>query len=108
MALSIEIDNQATHVSIFLEGEVDTKSAPQLLDTLTQIGLQELAELRIHAFKLTFMSSAGLRALVFAKQKMPHESRLIFVGGSADIKDVIARTGLGNAVLLLDSLDDLD
>jgi anti-anti-sigma factor len=107
MSLSIEIDNQSTHVSIFLEGEVDTKSAPQLLDTLTKVGLHELAELRIHAFKLTFMSSAGLRALVFAKQKMPHESRLVFIGGSADIKDVIARTGLGNAVLLIDTVEEL-
>jgi anti-anti-sigma factor len=108
MPLSINVDPQVTHVSLHLEGEVDSKSAPELLDALTKIGLAELAELRIHAMQLTFMSSAGLRALVFAKQKMPHSSRLIFIGGSDDIKEVIERTGLGSAVLMVDTDSELD
>ncbi|WP_233130342.1 STAS domain-containing protein [Synechococcus sp. 1G10] len=107
MTLNITTETLTSHVSLFLEGEVDTTSAPQLLQTLTEIGLAELAELRIHAMSLTFMSSAGLRALVYAKQKMPHSSRLIFVGGSADIQEVITRTGLGNAVMLVETVDDI-
>lgn len=107
MALNITTETLTTHVSLFLQGEVDTHSAPQLLQSLTEIGLAELAELRIHAMNLTFMSSAGLRALVYAKQKMPHSSRLIFVGGSTDIQEVIKRTGLGTAVMLVETVDDI-
>jgi anti-anti-sigma factor len=108
MALTISVDPQTTHVSIYLEGEVDTKSAPQLLEALTKTGLSEINELRIHAIDLTFMSSAGLRALVYAKQKMPHSSRLILVGGSDDINDVIKQTGLTGAVMLVSSVEEIE
>jgi anti-anti-sigma factor len=106
MALVIKIDPQPTLVSLVLEGELDTKSAPQLLEELTKIALAELEELRIHASELSFMSSAGLRALVFAKQKMPHTSRLLLIGASDSVREVISRTGLESAVTLLDSIDD--
>lgn len=107
MALIIQVDPQETHVSIHLNGQVDTKSAPDLLEKLTEIGLAELAELRIMAMELTFLSSAGLRALVFAKQKMPHQSRLILVGGSEEIKATVIRTGLGNAVTIVDTIEEI-
>ncbi len=107
MALTIHVDSQETHVAIHLAGQVDTKSAPELLDKLTQVGLPELSELRIIAMELTFLSSAGLRALVFARQKMPHTSRLVLVGGSEDIKATVIRTGLGNAVTIVDSIAEL-
>lgn len=107
MALVIRIDPQPSYAALFLEGDLDTKSAPQLLDELTKIALAELEELRIHAAELSFMSSAGLRALVFAKQKMPHTSRLLLIGASDPIKEVITRTGLQSAVTLLDSVDGL-
>jgi len=108
MSLSINIESQETHVSIFLAGQVDTKSAPELLEVLTGIGLPELQELRIHAVELTFLSSAGLRALVYSKQKMPHSSRLILVGGSEDINATVIRTGLGTAVTIVSSIEEID
>ena len=107
MALTINVDPQDSHVSIHLAGQVDTKSAPELLDVLTQVGLPEIAELRIHALELTFLSSAGLRALVFAKQKMPHESRLVLIGAAESIGDVIQKTGLTQAVMLVASHDEI-
>lgn len=108
MPLLISVDIEPASVSLHLEGEVDSKSAPELLDALTRLVLAELAELRIHATQLSFMSSAGLRALVFAKQKMPHSSRLVLVGGSPEIREVIERTGLGSAVMMVDSVSELD
>jgi anti-anti-sigma factor len=107
MALTINVDPHPDHVALTLAGEVDTKSAPALLDALTKIGLPELSQLRIYADQLTFMSSAGLRALVFAKQKMPHSGQLIVVGASSDIKEVITRTGLAGAVTLVGSVAEI-
>jgi anti-anti-sigma factor len=85
---------------------VDTKTAPELLEALTALELAALAELRIEMAAVGFMSSAGLRALVFAKQKMPHASRLVLVGTSAEIADVIEKTGLTQAVTLVASHDE--
>lgn len=93
---------------IILEGDVETKTAPALLDALTQIELSLIQELRIEMTAVSFLSSAGLRALVFAKQKMPHESRLILIGAADSIADVIQKTGLTQAVMLVSSHTVLD
>jgi anti-anti-sigma factor len=99
--------NEGFHL-IILEGDVDTKTAPALLDALTQIELAMVQELRIEMATVGFLSSAGLRALVFAKQKMPHESRLILIGAADSIVDVIQKTGLTQAVTLVNSDDAID
>jgi anti-anti-sigma factor len=49
------------------------------------------------------MSSAGLRALVFAKQKMNHDSIVSVVNPNDEIKDVIIKTGLSNALSFIDT-----
>jgi anti-anti-sigma factor len=107
MTLNIQIESGFPLVTVLVEGHIDTQSAPQFLDTLTKLQLSELEELRIIANKLTFMSSAGLRALVFAKQKMPHSSRLIVVGAAEPIADVIVKTGLSSAVMLVNRIEDI-
>ena len=69
MTLSIISNaNDGFHL-ITLEGDVDTKTAPALLEALTQIELAATIELRIEMVDVGFLSSAGLRAFVFAKQR---------------------------------------
>ena len=108
MTLTIaSVANDSYHV-ITLEGELDTKTAPSFFETLKQLDLASIPELRIEMDSLEFLSSAGLRALVFAKQKMPHESRLILIGAADSIADVIVKTGLTQAVLLVPSHSSID
>lgn len=107
MSLSIQVESAHPLVTLHVEGQIDTQSAPQVLDALTKLQLAELEELRIIATALSFMSSAGLRALVYAKQKMPHTSRLIVVGANEGIADVIVKTGLGDAVMLVASVEEI-
>mgnify|MGYP006274979693 CR=1 FL=1 len=107
MNLTIESIAQDSYHLISLRGDVDTKTAPDLLDALTALELAALAELRIEMAEVGFLSSAGLRALVFAKQKMPHTSRLVLIGTSDEIADVITKTGLTQAVTLATSHDEV-
>jgi len=107
MTLSIVTTaNDGYHV-IILEGDVDTKTAPALLQALTEIEISGITDLRIEMFAVGFLSSAGLRALVFAKQKMPHESKLVLIGAAESIGDVIQKTGLTQAVMLVNSHDEI-
>ena len=101
MNLSILSESQSKFWIITLQGDVDTKTAPSLLETLTQINLAQIAELRIDMSAVGFLSSAGLRAFVFAKQKMPFESRLILIGANEEITDVIDKTWLTDAITLV-------
>lgn len=88
-----------------LQGDIDTKTAPALFEALTQLELAAINDLRIDMISVGFLSSAGLRALLFAKQKMPNESRLVLVGANQDIIDVITKTGLADAVMLVSTHD---
>ncbi|MCP9775907.1 STAS domain-containing protein [Cyanobium sp. WAJ14-Wanaka] len=106
MPLTIESISKDDYHLISLTGDVDTKTAPSLMEALTGLELAGLSELRIEMASVGFLSSAGLRVLVFAKQKMPHASRLILVGTSDEIADVINKTGLSQAMSLVPSHEE--
>ncbi|MFM7314838.1 MAG: STAS domain-containing protein [Cyanobium sp.] len=107
MDLTITVAAFDSHHLITLTGDVDTKTAPALLDALTALQLASIPELRVEMVQVGFLSSAGLRALVFAKQKMSHSSRLILVGTSTDVAEVIIKTGLDQAITLVADHDSL-
>jgi anti-anti-sigma factor len=50
--------------------------------------------------QMTFMSSAGLRALLFAKQKMDQNSILTVTGACEGVVDTIKKTGLSQAIVI--------
>ena len=103
MTLTIRTIDENQIVTLVLQGDVDTKTAPELLDVLTTLKLKELSELKIDLAEVNFMSSAGLRALVFAKQKMNHDSIVSVVHPNDEIKDVIMKTGLSNAISFINT-----
>lgn len=107
MTLAIEITKAENCVTMTLSGEVDTKTAPELLKELTGLELNVLSQLRMKLAEVSFMSSAGLRALVFAKQKMPHSARLYVIGASEVIQDTISKTGLTQAVVMVSDEDEI-
>ena len=103
MTLTIKVTPAESIVTLTLEGDIDTKTAPELHKELNTLALKELSELRMNLEKVSFMSSAGLRAIVFAKQKMPHSSRLYLIGASEMIVDTVKKTGLSQAVVFASS-----
>jgi len=107
MALTIEVVQDDVHVSITLAGDVDTKTAPELLSKLVALELNVLEQLRLDLQAVNFVSSAGLRAIIFAKQKMRHESTLYIIGASEQIVDTITKTGLASAIKIVESADNI-
>ena len=107
MSLTIDIVQGDIHATLVLSGNIDTKTAPDLLSQLISLELHALEQLRLNLLDVGFVSSAGLRAIVFAKQKMPHASRLYLVGASEQIIDTITKTGLAQAVVIVNSEDEI-
>jgi anti-anti-sigma factor len=72
MALDIQSTVNANTARIALSGELDGSTAPKLRETVDKILAGKPAQLVLQVEKLTFMASAGLRILIFAKQKQPN------------------------------------
>jgi anti-anti-sigma factor len=107
MNLAIEsVSNDGYHL-LSLEGDIDTKTAPELFEALNKLELASIGDLRIDMNSVGFLSSAGLRALLFAKQKMSNLNRLILIGANNEIIEVITKTGLADAVMLVTSHDEI-
>ena len=100
MTLQITSTKNDSAATIKLVGTVDTKTAPEFLAKLTDLDLPSLTQLRIDMNEMTFMSSAGLRALLFAKQKMVQNSTLSVFGAYEGVVDTIKKTGLTQAIVI--------
>lgn len=99
MPLLILVSIGGPTVLVTAKGSIDTQTAPQLMDKLLEISLGTVEELRFNLADVDFLSSSGLRVLLYARQKMPHESRLVLEAASARIKETVLSTGLEQAVL---------
>jgi anti-anti-sigma factor len=59
----------------------------------------------LEAENLEYLSSAGLRAIVFAKQKIGQSLEVILVAAKEEIVDVIKMTGFDSFVSIQDSFE---
>ncbi len=56
-------------------------------------------------FSISWLASAGLRVLIFAKQKMGPNVDIFIVGAQEMVKDTIEKTGFHQSVVMLDTYD---
>lgn len=91
---------------VTLRGELDAAAAPSLRSKIEEVAAAaELRRLVLLMQDLSFMASAGLRALVFAKQKLGPSVDLVLVGARSSVVETIELTGFHQSVVMLDSFD---
>ncbi|HEX6077542.1 MAG TPA: STAS domain-containing protein [Micromonosporaceae bacterium] len=73
---------------IKLDGALDALSAPVFRDRIKRAAEHPVRLLVLDMANVNYLSSAGLRTLVYARQKMRDGSRITIVGAN----DVIQRT----------------
>lgn len=78
---------------VTLSGSIDSKTAPGMRDELLA-ALQETKSVIINMTAVEYLSSAGLRLLLLAYRDITAKSgRVILVGVSEEIQEVMANTG---------------
>lgn len=100
--VKMDVDPQNV-VTIRLAGELDGHAATQLNDLVVQAGESEVSRLVLLMDELTYMSSAGLRALVVAHQKMGGGTEIILIGTRPEVADTIRLTGFDRSVVMQES-----
>ncbi|MFH1339318.1 MAG: STAS domain-containing protein [Candidatus Omnitrophota bacterium] len=90
-------------VKVELVGRLDATNAEGLQGELKKFTGQKIAKLVFFARDLEYISSAGLRVIIFAKQKIGVDAHLFLVGAQEVILNVIKMTGLDNFMTIQDA-----
>lgn len=91
---------------LILNGELDAAAAPSFREKIEELaGSDAITRLVLMLDELTYMASAGLRALVFAKQKLGASVDLYLVGAQDTVTETIELTGFHHSVIMLETYD---
>lgn len=83
-------------INILLEGRLDATNAPALMEDLKQFIGKPIKEIAFIAKDLDYIASAGLRTMIFAKQKINPEADISLAGAKEEVLEVIKMSGLDN------------
>ena len=87
---------------ISLIGELDASVANEFKTAVEKAAADKANRLVLNMKDLEFMSSAGLRVLVFAKQKMGSNVDIYVIAAQEAVRDTIQMTGFDRSVILQD------
>ncbi|MCR4818800.1 MAG: STAS domain-containing protein [Fretibacterium sp.] len=90
--MKINKTQNGAELTVSLEGQLDTTTAPELESALE--GLGGVTSLVIDITKLDYISSAGLRVLLVAQKNLEKNGgSLTVVGVNEDVKEIFEVTG---------------
>ena len=103
--MSFTITSEVTGgiAKLTLAGSLDSSSASQMQAEIQKVAAEAPTELVLYVKDLSFMASAGLRMLVFAKQKLGTSVQIYLVQPQGQIIDTLQMTGIIHSVHIVDS-----
>jgi anti-anti-sigma factor len=105
MAFDAQLEMVNGIAKITLTGELDASVAAAFKQRIEEAAAQQAKRLVLLMGDLAYMSSAGLRVLVFAKQKMGTQVAIYVIGAQPQIVEPIKQTGFHYSVTMLDAYD---
>ncbi len=102
MGFSVKKEIFEKYTALTVCGSLDSSTAPQFSEEVKQVITQNPQALVLYVEELSFMSSAGLRILIFAKQKLGTAVSLILVRPQEQLLETLRMTGLIFSVSIVD------
>lgn len=99
MAFTVSSEVQGDVAKVTLAGDLDGSSAQIFKEEIEKLPMDGLKRLVLLMQDLDYMASAGLRVLIFAKQKLTHID-LYVVGAQEMVLDTIEKTGFHHSVIV--------
>ena len=95
---TLTMDNGTAMIT--LAGELDASVAQDFRAAIEQAAEQHATRLVLLMQNLEYMSSAGLRVLVFAKQKMSTSVDIYVIGAQEYVVNTLEKVGLDNSLII--------
>lgn len=106
MAFNATLETSATTAKIVLSGELDATTAPVFKEAVEKAAAAHVNRLVLMMQDLEYMASAGLRVLIFAKQKMGASSDIYVVQPQEMVLDTLEKTGFVDSVIVTDQYSE--
>ncbi len=106
MAFDCTFDMKGSVAHLVVSGELDAASAQLFRARIEEAAKAQCTRLVLFMSELEYMASAGLRVLVFAKQKMSTDVDMYMVGVREEVLDTITMTGVDKSVVIVDKYED--
>lgn len=97
--MNILKEQNGSRLTIRLEGRLDTTTAPQLEQVLSE-SLPGITELVFDLEKLVYISSAGLRILLVARKTMSKQGEMIVRNVTNDVMEIFDITGFSDILTI--------
>jgi anti-anti-sigma factor len=105
MAFNTTLETSKDIAKITLSGELDASSAPIFKTEVEKAVAEHPKRLVLMMQNLEYMASAGLRVLIFAKQKMGADKDIYMVGPTEMVMETLNKTGFDQSVIVVDEYD---
>ena len=89
--MNIKQKREGNKLTVSVEGRIDSSTAPNFMEYL-QGALTDVTELVLDFEKLEYISSAGLRVLLFAQKTMNKQGSMVVCNVNADIMETFELT----------------
>jgi len=103
MAFECSVETVQDEVRITLSGALDASSAPEFKAAIEGASGAGVRRLILFTEGLEFMASAGLRVLIFAKQKMGAAVAIHVVGPTEPVRNTLTMSGFHRSVYVQES-----
>ena len=104
MAFTISETIDENTGTFILNGELDAAAAPAFREKIEIASSAKVQKLVLDMSGLEYMASAGLRVLIYAKQKMGVGVDILLVGTQPMVRDTLEKTGFHHSVTMVDSV----
>jgi anti-anti-sigma factor len=102
MGFSANLTIEGNTATITLAGELDGASAGAFKTEVENAAKSGVKRLVLMMEELEYMASAGLRVLIFAKQKMGADADIYVVAPQEMVLDTLEKTGFSQGVIIQD------
>lgn len=98
MNFEYKIEQNEDIVNVMLKGHLDANNAGTFLEDMKKLIGKKINKIIFEVSELEYIASAGLRVIIFTKQKIGYNAEVILKSPQETVISVIEMSGLNNFI----------